>query len=582
MRGAFTMAAPAPRVGTIHVHTYRPDAATVRYAVVIVHGTAGHGGCYERFATTLAAIGCAVYAIDLWGHGRSGGARGTFTMGDWLTDVDALVTLASEREAVPVVLLGASQGGEVAFAAAQIAKRAAGVICMNVLLASELALNRRVTFMRSRWAAKLGARVGDRLRISLPRVIDFAAAYREDPAVVAEKKKDPLYVWDYGFESYRSIFAHTPPRTAAENTTPVLVACGGNDPIVSARHCERAFDRMGGNKSFYRLDGAGHQLMLFHTERFARVVDGWVAHAVLSGRTDPFEPYGTLDAFHAAEQMASAQAERDRTLSAVDRALIRVNNGTLRAGNAYFAEERLTRTGRFTTAVVANIDDAAWSALIDELPRAVPKRMAVLGAGDGTGLARVIARHPELRRWQIEAYDVDEDAVLAAAVTHRHLTNVRWIAGDVRACLPHDYFGAVYAHGIFDHASDHLAIVKEAARALTPGGRFFYITPDRNWYTWLAFVAVGPRYLFGLGARSDVHDYRRFLRPREIDRLLNEQGLAPLAMRRGRHVGVIYRLDSLRIAWHARRRDPKPLDFVLRPPAAIGFLGEFFGAAEKA
>lgn len=549
----------------LFVHVYRPPAP--RYALVVVHGTAGHGGCYESFATAMASIGCAVYCLDLRGHGRSPGERGVFTMEAWLADIAQVCREVAAREEVPVVLLGASQGGEVAFHAAQVADAVSGVACMNLLLPAEVSGHRGIAFMRSQAAAGLARRFGDRLRVPLERVIDFAAAYREDPAVLAEKRADPLYVWSYGFASYRSIFAYDPPRPARMNTKPVLVACGGADPVVSAKHCERCFDRIGGPKSLYKEPGAGHQLMRFHTERFVRVLDGWVAHAVLAGGPSPFRARGVIDAFHDRE----ARADGEWPLSKSDRVLVRVKNGALQRGNRFFAGERLTRTGRFVTEVVAHIDEAAWQTIATRLPAG--RRMAVLGCGDGTAVARI----PRVQEWSIDAFDVDEDALLAAAIAHPTLLNVRWQARDVRDGLGDAKYDVIYAHGIFDHASDHDAVVRAAAKALAPGGRFFYVTPDRNWYTWLAFVSVGPRFVFGLRGYDDVHDFRRFVRPREIDALLQKHGLKPL----GEHVGISYRLDPLRIAWHARRRRPNALDFVNEAPRWFGFAGEYVGGGEK-
>src|SRR4051812_28687928 len=83
-------------------------ARSAAYALVLVHGTAGHGGCYESFASKMAAHGCNVYAFDLTGHGLSGGSRGNFTFEGFLADVDAVSRWVSERTGLPVVLLGAS------------------------------------------------------------------------------------------------------------------------------------------------------------------------------------------------------------------------------------------------------------------------------------------------------------------------------------------------------------------------------------------------------------------------------------------------------------------------------------------
>ncbi len=72
----------------------------------------------------------------------------------------------------------------------------------------------------------------------------------------------------------------------------------------------------------------------------------------------------------------------------------------------------------------------------------------------------------------------------------------------------------------------------------------FYVTPDRNLFTWLSFVAVGPLYVFGL--HKPNHDFRRFPRPAELNTMLQHAGFE-LLPRRGRPttpamVGLEYRV----------------------------------------
>lgn len=90
-------------------------------AVVAIHGSSGNGQYYHPLARHLSGRGKAsVYAIDLRGHGASGGRRGDVDyigqLEDDLTDVVAMVR--RERPAVRVVLLGHSAGGGLAVRAA--------------------------------------------------------------------------------------------------------------------------------------------------------------------------------------------------------------------------------------------------------------------------------------------------------------------------------------------------------------------------------------------------------------------------------------------------------------------------------
>ena len=96
----------------IFVRSWRP-AAKARGVVAIVHGVNSHSGYYAWVAEQFVASGLAVYALDLHGRGKSDGERFYLeNMGDYISDVDALVTLAKSREpGLPVFLLGHSAGG---------------------------------------------------------------------------------------------------------------------------------------------------------------------------------------------------------------------------------------------------------------------------------------------------------------------------------------------------------------------------------------------------------------------------------------------------------------------------------------
>ena len=192
----------------------RYEHPNAQYTLVLVHGTAGYSAAYHDFAEQFRRrFPATVWAFDLTGHGRTPGPRGVFTFDDFLEDVRAVADHAAERTGVPVVLHGASQGGEIAFHALARCPRVAGAVCMNILLNDELQMNRAIRLMRSPTMDRLARGLGDRVRVPLRRVIDFKAAYQEDPGLLPEKLIDPLNVWSYGFKSYHSVFNYKPHRT---------------------------------------------------------------------------------------------------------------------------------------------------------------------------------------------------------------------------------------------------------------------------------------------------------------------------------------------------------------------------------
>jgi 2-polyprenyl-6-hydroxyphenyl methylase/3-demethylubiquinone-9 3-methyltransferase len=90
-------------------------------------------------------------------------------------------------------------------------------------------------------------------------------------------------------------------------------------------------------------------------------------------------------------------------------------------------------------------------------------------------------------------------------------------------------FDAVVAADVLEHLPDLPAAVAELARVLAPGGSLVFDTVNRTPWSW--FTAVfGLEQVLRMVPRG-THDWRLFIRPAELDRLLRGAGLAPVAVR---------------------------------------------------
>jgi alpha-beta hydrolase superfamily lysophospholipase/2-polyprenyl-3-methyl-5-hydroxy-6-metoxy-1,4-benzoquinol methylase len=576
----------------------RYEHPNAEYTLVLVHGTAGHSASYHEFAEQFRRrFPATVWAFDLTGHGRTPGPRGVFTFEDFLDDVRAVSSHAAERTDRPVVLHGASQGGEIAFHALARCPQVAGAVCMNILLNDELQMNRAIRVMRSGVVARLAQGLGDRVRVPLRRFINFKAAYQEDPDLLPQKLADPFYVWSYGFRSYHSVFNYKPGGPAAANAKPVLIACGENDEIVDPDHARACFERIGGPKDLFVMPGGGHQLMLFEAEVYSRVVDSWIRERALNRSDSWTAPVDveeqTYFDFLRRERRNHGSGEPDYRYSWLDKLLTRVHNGTLERGVRYFAQAQESGLWRFTEQLVSKIDYVAWQFLRDYLPQSAGSehpRMAVVGCGSGNAIRRVFEAEPDLRDWEIDGFDVDYKAIRAARRSFADSASVHFHVGDVRDpnVLPSNQFDVIYMHGILDHCGEHRAVLTNIHRALKPGGRLFYVAPDRNFYTWLIFVSVGPLFISGL--YKSTHDFRRFARPAELSRLLQDLGYQPVRRHGASNLpavaGLEYttRLNPFAAQRAFRTRNLSGLTIVqtkARSWLGGGHLGEYVGAAEK-
>jgi 2-polyprenyl-3-methyl-5-hydroxy-6-metoxy-1,4-benzoquinol methylase len=216
--------------------------------------------------------------------------------------------------------------------------------------------------------------------------------------------------------------------------------------------------------------------------------------------------------------------------------------------------------------------------------------MAVAGCGSGNAIRGLLKLYPELRDWEIDGFDVDYKTIRVARRSFADIASVQFHVGDIRDSnvLPSEQFDVVHMHGILDHCGEHRAILANVHRALKPGGRVFYVAPDRNLYTWLAFVTIGP--LFVSGMYKSNHDFRRFPRPTELSRLLEDVGYRPLRKYGAFQLPAIAGLEyttrmnpfAARRAFHKRDLGGFTMELTKARSWLGGkYLGEYVGAAEK-
>ena len=241
----------------------------------------------------------------------------------------------------------------------------------------------------------------------------------------------------------------------------------------------------------------------------------------------------------------------------------------------------------------SDLDCAAWEFLGDYLPESAGTdrpRMAVAGCGSGSAIRGLLELDPQLRDWDIDGFDVDYKAIRAARQNFAGEPNVQFHVGDIRDpdVLPTGQFDVVYMHGIFDHCGEHRLVLANVHRALKGGGRLFYVAPDRNLYTWLAFVSIGPTFVSGL--HKTTHDFRRFPRPTELSRLLENLGyrIVPkhAGLRRPAIAGLEYttKMNPFSSGQAFKTHNLAGLTIELtttRRWLGDRHLGEYVGAAEK-
>jgi 2-polyprenyl-6-hydroxyphenyl methylase/3-demethylubiquinone-9 3-methyltransferase len=148
----------------------------------------------------------------------------------------------------------------------------------------------------------------------------------------------------------------------------------------------------------------------------------------------------------------------------------------------------------------------------------------VLDVGCGGG---ILAEAMAVRGARVTGIDLGE-APLAVARLHLKETGqeveYQKIAAEELARAQPGAFDVVTCMEMLEHVPDPASIVAACAQLVKPGGQVFFSTLNRNPKSWL-FAIVGAEYILKLLPRG-THDYMKFIRPSELERMSRHAGLS--------------------------------------------------------
>ena len=260
------------RLNELHAFRFKPSS-DAKYAIVISHGIASHGGIYDIFCEHHGAKGVDIWSYDAPGHGRSttNRPRGQWTLKEWVQASRDWAAHVKKETGLPVFTLGSSLGVAAAISAID-SPDVTGAICMGSPAVPGAPFISSISGpFRSEDGKKMIEILGRAGRMDVSILFNFDEDYGYAGAG-EQKRLDPWNTWSYDLASWASLLQYDPETPLSENTKPVLYMAGDKDPSFTPDVIESAAGVIGGPVDVKFIEGGSHQLMLFHTAEFSEAV----------------------------------------------------------------------------------------------------------------------------------------------------------------------------------------------------------------------------------------------------------------------------------------------------------------------
>lgn len=191
------------------------------------------------------------------------------------------------------------------------------------------------------------------------------------------------------------------------------------------------------------------------------------------------------------------------------------------------------------------------------------KACKVLDIGCGAGH---LANHLASKKHLVSGIDLSENSL--ALARERDVTkSVKYLYSNAYTLPFEDHaFDVVCAMDLLEHVEEPERVIAEASRVLKPGGIFFFHTFNRTLMGWL--FAVKGVVWFVKNAPKNLHIFRLFIRPLELQKMLDRK---QLIMKEMRGLAPVYNKALLKML--LSRKVGSGVAFRLTKNLSCGYLG---------
>jgi alpha-beta hydrolase superfamily lysophospholipase len=272
---------------------FLPGTSGKAPTVIVCHGAGEFKENYFEMCEALASQGVAALALDMRGHGESGGERFHVMMSKWVADIQAAADFLSHHPGVDAQRLGAfglSSGGTAVLEAGLLDPRLKALVVADATVRNSAhwwtSLLLKSLLLLGRMKQRL---TGHPLRVPLAR-ISIGPKLASDPEVNRKLLSDPRSLEAFmavPFPGAEEVWFVDTMKLGGRITVPTLVLWGEEDKLDSPKTGRLLFAALGCKKRLEIVPGNGHA---GHRDRNRARVFAATSEWVLANTVCPSRP----------------------------------------------------------------------------------------------------------------------------------------------------------------------------------------------------------------------------------------------------------------------------------------------------
>jgi alpha-beta hydrolase superfamily lysophospholipase len=268
----------------IHLDIYGNDLPHPQWNLIFIHGTSVYSRFYADFLYLLYKEGIRIIAMDLPGHGRSGGLRGHFTMDLFTQTLFELTSYVKEHYPGNVGIMGSSLGGITTLYCAANDPRVQAAICHNAAIFNENAHKRIV---KIRGPIKLIyplvpflAKIFPLLKISVWTYLDPTNLVKTTTGkeIMLQLMKDPKLSAYYTLTALSTQMQAPLANPVEKIEVPILIMGSDNDILFSIDYMQEIFQRLhkSPHKELAIIQNASHMILIENQKESIQKITNWL------------------------------------------------------------------------------------------------------------------------------------------------------------------------------------------------------------------------------------------------------------------------------------------------------------------